>query len=1015
MNKNIKKIGKAVAGSALLVGATLTGAAGLASAASGTQDLGDYPTPFVSEDGQVQSTIVVGESAATIDVVGAVNIAGSLGNAAFSTETQTVDVSGAGGSWSASNGVTLDTSNDNLYYGQTIDEVRDTLTQNDLEVLSETTFTDDSNEDTDVTNYLNVGMQGITFGSNPEGIEDDEDPMLHVPVPSESDVDDESDGYLFNLQANFGEAINFTHEDVAGEDIELFGTTYTIAEDNENGELDELILYGSSETASVSSGEETTVTVDGEEQTMGVTAVTGPDVAAITVNGELDEYEEDETFTVNGQEVRVDNIIQTSDDQSAGTVVFSIGSQELVLQDGQPIQDEDGDDIEGSYVAFNGNPDQTSDVDDISSIDLYVGAEDDEEDYVAAGETFSHSALPGVEFHFGGLNSNAAEADSAAEVTVETNGDQEAQISFTSDEGDSVSMDFIHTEDNSDEDVDTDDNLADSDNDMIEVAEGAALQEDEYFVSDAGDFAHMWEVTSVDRDETSDIASGDEATIELTDVVTGNSVEVELEATEGNDDGLGDGNSNDDDDYYSGSEIIDGQTYSFILEGEQETTDSAAEFAVAYGEGAGDNLEGQDLGSVSANIDLGTTTSVYSAVDAANGAAVAFYKPVTSLSTGDNVELPSTQSTDAQTDSIASTLSDGVDVLRAGQITYTYGGPQDVSLDVDSDLYMTSTSASSDFTVLLADGTATEITVGTSSQQATGLSALEEGDKIVGVAADTFSGNDLEISTNGDNTAETTISSTDMEAAGGDTTLRVYNGQESLDVPAAVVMQPENDDDEENAFVLSPNSLDEDDGYYFTNAAARAYTGSEVSVEEMSGTDEDMDAGYNEYGTYVEQDTQDEGSVSLMIPAGQSTAGAAFTGADGSLSAEGGGASGSVETMSPTGFPNSAALDSDSNVESLKTSDELILVGGPAVNALTSELADEGKTMAGSEYTEGTAMLQYVNDAFTEGQDALVVAGYSGQDTREAANYLANYADNSEDLAGQSEVQLSTQQTQSAE
>ncbi|MFB6204444.1 MAG: hypothetical protein ABEJ75_02255, partial [Candidatus Nanohaloarchaea archaeon] len=89
--KNIKKLksyGKAVAGSALLVGATLAGGAAFATAQSSgssgsSYTLGDFPQPFVGEDGNVQSTIVVGESAKTVDVVGAVNIAGALGNAAF--------------------------------------------------------------------------------------------------------------------------------------------------------------------------------------------------------------------------------------------------------------------------------------------------------------------------------------------------------------------------------------------------------------------------------------------------------------------------------------------------------------------------------------------------------------------------------------------------------------------------------------------------------------------------------------------------------------------------------------------------------------------------------------------------------------------------------------------------------------------------------------------------------------------------------------------------------------------
>ena len=81
--KKLKKYGTAIAGSALLVGATLTGAA----AQSGSSgDLGDYPAPFVDEDGNIQSSIVVGEDAATADVVGAIDIAGSLSQAAFTSE-----------------------------------------------------------------------------------------------------------------------------------------------------------------------------------------------------------------------------------------------------------------------------------------------------------------------------------------------------------------------------------------------------------------------------------------------------------------------------------------------------------------------------------------------------------------------------------------------------------------------------------------------------------------------------------------------------------------------------------------------------------------------------------------------------------------------------------------------------------------------------------------------------------------------------------------------------------------
>jgi hypothetical protein len=146
-----------------------------------------------------------------------------------------------------------------------------------------------------------------------------------------------------------------------------------------------------------------------------------------------------------------------------------------------------------------------------------------------------------------------------------------------------------------------------------------------------------------------------------------------------------------------------------------------------------------------------------------------------------------------------------------------------------------------------------------------------------------------------------------------------------------------------------------------------------------------------------------------MVPSGQSTAGAAFTGADGEVSATGGGGSGTYEALTPTGFTSQyTALDSDSSVSEAKQNRDLVLVGGPAANGLVSELAQANETMTAGEYTEGQGMIQLVEDAFSEGNDALIVAGFSGEDTRAAGQYLLNYEQNSDMLAGQDQVSVNT-------
>ncbi|MDY6774431.1 MAG: S-layer protein, partial [Candidatus Nanohaloarchaea archaeon] len=85
VKNTLKKVG-AAAGSALMVGMTMGSAATLA----------DFPQPFVADDGTVQSQIVVGSQGKQADVVGAINVAAAMGQAAVQTETKTKTVSTAG-------------------------------------------------------------------------------------------------------------------------------------------------------------------------------------------------------------------------------------------------------------------------------------------------------------------------------------------------------------------------------------------------------------------------------------------------------------------------------------------------------------------------------------------------------------------------------------------------------------------------------------------------------------------------------------------------------------------------------------------------------------------------------------------------------------------------------------------------------------------------------------------------------------------------------------------------------
>ncbi len=114
----------------------------------------------------------------------------------------------------------------------------------------------------------------------------------------------------------------------------------------------------------------------------------------------------------------------------------------------------------------------------------------------------------------------------------------------------------------------------------------------------------------------------------------------------------------------------------------------------------------------------------------------------------------------------------------------------------------------------------------------------------------------------------------------------------------------------------------------------------------------------------------------------------------------------------PAALPATGIAKLDSDAEAAKTGN-LILVGGPAVNSIVAELAAAGKTRTAEEWrteTDGvrdyadSALVQAVDDAFTTGKTALVVAGYGADDTGNAAYVLQNYAKFADQLAGKAEV-----------
>jgi hypothetical protein len=164
--------------------------------------------------------------------------------------------------------------------------------------------------------------------------------------------------------------------------------------------------------------------------------------------------------------------------------------------------------------------------------------------------------------------------------------------------------------------------------------------------------------------------------------------------------------------------------------------------------------------------------------------------------------------------------------------------------------------------------------------------------------------------------------------------------------------------------------------------------------------------GIDYYGTFITRNSQDQGTVTITYPDDQIVGQVAF-GPSPVFTSTGATAGSTVTQAVPI---RTAVGKLDSEITSAeKTTKNLILVGGPAVNTLVADLATATKTKDVAWYRTqgaGTAIIDLVSDAFTTGKVALVVAGYGADDTRAAAKILQDYETYSSQLAAKASVTI---------
>lgn len=944
VKRSLKKIG-AIAGSTLIVGMTMGSAASLA----------EFPQPFVKQDGTVASTIVVGSQGKVADVVGAIDIAASVGQRAVSTTTRAADST---------------TAVDGKRY--TVDIRTNSLTDEWIDKsgysrLRRATVTDAEGTEHRVLEQIGVDPDGAgqEIGHTVNG------------SATVATVDQGAIEYTVSYTPGFG----------VGDTVSILGQDYEVTGITDDGDGNRQLSLGSKEARD---GLELGDTYDHGPYTV---EVVDKDESSSAIYVEI--RKEGETLksaglqTGNTTTVKDGAFTVTADDVFFGSKrdyidVHSVHTDTTVVEGEDAPFDADytvkalsgsgytadadsgtvtGVTLENDRHTTASDPAETDDADDISRL--------------TAGDVFGGPAGY-FEFVFQGLT---------AEATEEVAFTNDAAVTFTDPNGlnQSVTMKDVFTAQGLTGSESGTAGAADDDGnryaiDVSGVSTGSSGAVDVSYQGWQGTIAYEGKDFTDNTVTTASNKLGAAPDVATADLKVSNNGQGQQNLYSPSDNVVANNTQ--------GSMTLAG--FSGVSDLDYTNTDVSVTFDIS---------PGSDSSTV--NLISGTSTS-QTVNGGAGSTTVSLSLTGQDLETND-VQVQVSDSGSSSASPGATTIDTDVEVNVSGVNTSAATGQgESVSLSFSTDgtqLGDYGTGTSSGFNLYTDQRYAKVFSTGY---------GFDIGAEFVNTVEGSTTGTDR-INLGSGTTEETvqygaqsvfTTPTTARLSTGFGAELRytdAYINSDGATVDAVTVDEAAGDSDvgtTEQVHVAYDDTTGDD--------YADADTGEPGEIEFSSGlgtapsdlTDTEGAATVTNFGSAVELEESSQASVTY--PDVRRNARFVL----GALSSEGtGDAYQTIDEDAQGSLPPMAMLDSDVT-DSVKMNNNLILVGGPAVNTLVADLADSGAvSFSELEGQSSGALLQTVDNAFAEGQDALVVAGVGAADTQSAAQYVANYASHQERLA----------------
>ncbi|MFC1691163.1 S-layer protein [Nanoarchaeota archaeon] len=500
VKKAIKKIAALGAGATML-GATLMGAM------AQSYTLADYPMPFV-KDGQFDAIIVVGDTAAAEDVVGAVDVGQSLqfamGEIVAAEGTGVVTIS---------EGVKISKTNEELTLGETVGDIRDILDASELpDILADEIYEESEGETDNEESYtqelrFRTDTGRFVFEEDDESAEEIADFYLKW--------EDDSTKPIYQYTLEFNDPVKYDQtsdatakDDFEGSTIIIQGNTYTFTDidlTNAGTAIEKITLLAGETVLWMSQGKTVTKTIDGVNHEVTMVDVTDEqDSCGIDVDGDVVWIDTGNTKTINGVTVGVtDAKAVHAQLQDTDICRVNIGADKIELEDTKEVK-KNGKEIEGSEVTFT----EVADSAEFDKIDITYYPKEEDTIFMGEGDTWVDPVLSNFEIQL----ASVTKTTETFEFSVSGN---DGKFVFMNNDGAEVEMPIVQEDEGgvtkfgerySDDGDATNDELVYFDGDRCDGSEAVATlfdgcDDSMMWVVSTGGESHLLQISDIDVDD----------------------------------------------------------------------------------------------------------------------------------------------------------------------------------------------------------------------------------------------------------------------------------------------------------------------------------------------------------------------------------------------------------------------------------------------------------------------------------------------------------------------------------